>query len=115
MPELEAIRDFLPIGQTVKGRLNAAVTLTGRINEPQLNGMLDGENLHYCSQAQGLVLDSDILRSRLQGQKWIIDSPESHCGDTVELKNEVTLDKNNPDVNVDIVFNKYRTLSRLGH
>ena len=112
VPELEAIRNFLPVGQTVKGRLNAAVTLAGRVNEPQLNGTLNGENLYYRNQAQGLILDNGILRSRLQGQKWIIDSLKFHRGGTVELKGEAALDKSNPDVNVDIVFDKYRTLSR---
>ena len=86
VPELEAIRNFLPVGQTVKGRLNAAVTLAGRVNEPQLNGTLNGENLYYRNQAQGLILDNGILRSRLQGQKWIIDSLKFHRGGTVELK-----------------------------
>lgn len=110
--ELETFRNFLPVGQTIKGKLTAAVTLAGRLNDPQLGGTLNGENLYYRNQAQGLILDNGVLRSHLQGQRWIIDSLKFHRGGTVELKGGISLNNNAPDVDVDIVFDKYRTLSR---
>ncbi|ASK28484.1 translocation/assembly module TamB [Neisseria chenwenguii] len=110
--DLEVFRNFIPVGQTVKGRLNAAVTLAGRVDDPQLGGTVNGDNLYYRNQAQGLILDNGVLRSHLQGQRWIIDSLKFHRSGSVELKGSVSLNDAEPDVNVDIVFDKYRTLSR---
>ncbi|WP_066077794.1 translocation/assembly module TamB domain-containing protein [Bergeriella denitrificans] len=110
--ELETFRNFLPVGQTIKGNLTAAVSLAGRVGEPQLGGTLNGEKLYYRNQAQGIILDNGVLRSHLQGQRWIIDSLKFHRGGTVELTGNVALDNATPDVDVDIVFDKYRTLSR---
>ena len=110
--DLEVFRNFLPVGQTVKGRLNAAVSLGGRVGEPQLSGTLNGENLYYRNQPQGLILDNGVLRSHLQGQRWIIDSLKFHKGGTLELKGVVNIANSDPDVDVDVVFNKYDTLSR---
>ena len=110
--DLEVFRNFLPVGQTVKGRLNAAVSLGGRVGDPQLSGTLNGENLYYRNQTQGLILDNGVLRSHLQGQRWIIDSLKFHKGGTLELKGSVNLANADPDVDVDVVFDKYDTLSR---
>lgn len=110
--ELAAFRNFIPVGQTIKGRLIGAVTLGGSVGEPLMNGTLNGDNLYYRNQAQGLILDNGVLRSRLQGRHWVIDSLKFHRGGTVELKGRVELEDINPDVDVDIVFDKYRTLSR---
>ena len=110
--DLEVFRNFLPVGQTVKGRLNAAVSLGGRVSDPQLSGTLNGENLYYRNQTQGLILDNGVLRSHLQGQRWIIDSLKFHKGGTLELKGSVNLANADPDVDVDVVFDKYDTLSR---
>ncbi|WP_416192784.1 translocation/assembly module TamB domain-containing protein [Neisseria sp. CCUG12390] len=109
---LEVFRNFIPVGQTVKGRLIGAVTLGGSVGDPLFNGTLNGDNLYYRNQTQGLILDNGVLRSRLQGKHWIIDSLKFHRGGTVELKGRVELKDVNPDVDVDIVFDRYRTLSR---
>lgn len=110
--DLEVFRNFLPVGQTLKGRLNAAVSLAGRVGEPQLGGTLNGDNLYYRHQTQGIILDNGVLRSHLQGQRWIIDSLKFHKGGTLELKGSVNLADADPDVDVDVVFNKYDTLAR---
>ncbi len=86
--------------------------MAGRLNDPQLSGLINGDNLYYRHQTQGLILDNGVLRSRLQGQKWVIDSLKFHRGGTIELKGAVNLANANPDVDVDIIFDKYRTLSR---
>lgn len=109
---LETFRPFLPVGQTLQGNLHAAAAIGGRLSTPELNGTLNGNNLFYRHQAQGIVLDNGVLRSRLQGRRWLIDSLKFHRGGTVELKGQVSLDKNEPDVDVDVVFDRYRTLSR---
>lgn len=109
---LETFRNFLPVGQTIKGNVVANFALSGRLNEPQLTGTLNGDQLYYRNQAQGLILDNGVLRSHLQGRRWIIDSLKFHRGGTVELKGSVALDGMNPDVNATIVFDRYRTLSR---
>lgn len=109
---LEVFRNFIPVGQTIKGRLIGAVNLGGSVGDPLFNGTLNGDNLYYRNQAQGLILDNGVLRSRLQGRHWLIDSLKFYRGGTVELKGRVELEDVNPDVDVDIVFDKYRTLSR---
>ncbi|MGN6943470.1 hypothetical protein ACTHS8_10920, partial [Neisseria sp. P0016.S008] len=38
---LEVFRIFLPFGQTLKGRMNAAVNLAGRLNDPKLSGLIN--------------------------------------------------------------------------
>ncbi|PSJ79832.1 translocation/assembly module TamB domain-containing protein [Neisseria iguanae] len=110
--DLEVFRNFIPVGQTIKGRLISSVNLGGSVGNPLFNGTLNGNNLYYRNQAQGLILDNGVLRSRLQGRHWVIDSLKFHRGGTVELKGRVELEDMNPDVDVDIMFNKYRTLSR---
>lgn len=113
VPDLGSLKSFMPAtAQGIAGRLNAAVNLAGRLNDPQLSGLINGDNLYYRHQTQGLILDNGVLRSRLQGQKWVIDSLKFHRGGTIELKGAVNLANANPDVDVDIVFDKYRTLSR---
>lgn len=113
VPDLGSLKSFMPAtAQGIAGRLNAAVNLAGRLNDPQLSGQINGDNLYYRHQTQGLILDNGVLRSRLQGQKWVIDSLKFHRGGTIELKGAVNLANANPDVDVDIVFDKYRTLSR---
>ncbi|WP_373755484.1 translocation/assembly module TamB domain-containing protein [Neisseria sp.] len=112
VPNLEAFRSFVPVGQTLKGRLNAAALISGRVGDPQLNGTLNGDNLYYRYQQQGIVLDNGVLRSRLQGQTWIIDSLRFHKGGTVDLKGRVSLNNAEPDVDIDIAFNRYRFLDR---
>ena len=67
--------------------------------------------VYYRNQAQGLILDNGVLRSRLQGRHWLIDSLKFYRGGTVELKGRVDLEDVNADVDVAIVFDKYRTLA----
>ncbi|MCP1660870.1 translocation/assembly module TamB domain-containing protein [Neisseria perflava] len=110
--DLEVFRNFMPVGQTLKGNVTGAITLAGRLNDPQLGGTLNGNNLYYRNQTQGLILDNGVLRSHLQGQRWVIDSLKFHRGGTVELTGGVSLAGAEPDVDFNIVFDKYRTLSR---
>ncbi len=111
--ELESFRNFLPVGQTIRGRLNAEAIIGGRVGQPQLNGTLNGENLYYRGQDTGVILDNGSLRSRLQGQSWLIDALTFQRGNgNVTLKGDISLKGSTPDVNVNAVFNRYRVLDK---
>ncbi|WP_107928446.1 translocation/assembly module TamB domain-containing protein [Neisseria animaloris] len=111
-PKLENFRNFLPVGQTLSGSLLGVATIGGRVGQPQLNGTLNGDNLYYRNQDLGLILDNGTLRSRLQGQAWVIDSLRFHRGGTVELKGTVGMNDAVPNVDVDVLFDKYNTLDK---
>ncbi|WP_373823357.1 translocation/assembly module TamB domain-containing protein [Neisseria dentiae] len=111
-PNLETFRNFLPVGQSLRGNLLGVATIGGRVGQPQFNGTLNGNDLYYRNQDLGLILDNGILRSRIQGQTWIIDNLRFHRGGTVELKGTVGLNNAEPNVNVDLAFNKYNALDK---
>ena len=110
--DAEVFRNFLPVGQTVKGSLNAAVTLGGNIANPHLGGSINGEKLYYRNQSQGIILDNGSLRSHIEGRKWIIDSLKFRHEGTAELSGTVSMENSEPDVDISAVFDKYRILSR---
>ncbi len=111
-PNLESFRNFLPVGQTLRGSLMGNATIGGRVGEPQLNGTLNGDNLYYRNRDLGLILDNGSLRSRLQGQRWYIDSLRFQRGGTVTLNGSVGLVGSSPDVDVTAVFDHYNTLDQ---
>ncbi|QEY26739.1 translocation/assembly module TamB domain-containing protein [Neisseria zalophi] len=112
-PDLERFRYFMPIGQSLRGNLLGVATIGGRVGDPQLNGTLNGDNLYYRNQDLGLILDNGVLRSRLQGQTWVIDQLRFHRGGSVELKGTVNMSNAAPDVDVDIVLDKYHALDKV--
>lgn len=111
-PNLETFRNFLPVGQSLRGNLSGTAVIGGRVGQPQFNGTLNGNDLYYRNQELGLILDNGILRSRIRGQSWIIDNLRFHRGGTVELKGTVGLNNADPDVNVNVSFNKYNALDK---
>lgn len=112
VPDLNALKHLMPVGHTIRGSLNAQAQIGGRIGEPQLNGMLDGDNLYYINREIGLILDKGTLRSHLKGQKWLIDSLQFARGGTVKLNGSVDLAKGEPDVDVRVLFDKYQALDK---
>ena len=112
IPDLTSLRNFMPVGQTVKGSLNAQTNIGGTVGSPLLNGTLNGDNLYYINRDIGLILDNGSLRSRLAGQKWHIDSLRFQRGGTITLTGNVNLDKGSPDVNVRAIFDKYHALDK---
>lgn len=110
--DAEAFRNFLPVGQTVKGSLNAVVTLGGSIADPHLGGSINGDKLYYRNQTQGIILDNGSLRSHIAGRKWVIDSLKFRHEGTAELSGTVGMENSGPDVDIGAVFDKYRILSR---
>ena len=113
IPQLESLRNFFPVGQTVRGKLNGEAVISGRVGQPLLNGTLNGENLYYRGQDTGVILDNGTLRSRLQGQSWIIDGLTFRRGDgNVTLRGNVALQGSEPDVNVNAIFTRYRVVDK---
>lgn len=111
-PDLAAFRNFMPIGQTLRGNLQGDAAISGRVGAPQLSGTLNGDNLYYVNRELGLILDNGSLRSRLSGQRWIIDALRFQRGGTVTLSGDVNLVGNTPDVNVTALFDRYEALDR---
>lgn len=112
-PDLEAFRHLMPVGQGLKGRLAGEALISGRLGQPQFNGTLNGDNLYYRNQAQGVILDNGTLRSRLSGQRWHIDSLTFRRRGTATLSGSISLAANNaPDVDVSAVFNQYHILDK---
>ncbi|WP_425316024.1 translocation/assembly module TamB domain-containing protein [Uruburuella testudinis] len=111
-PNLESFRNFLPIGQSLRGSLMGAATIGGRVGEPQFNGTLNGDNLYYRNRDLGLILDNGSLRSRLQGQRWYIDSLRFQRGGTVTLNGSIGMVGSSPDVDVTALFDRYSTLDQ---
>ncbi|WP_274585003.1 translocation/assembly module TamB domain-containing protein [Neisseria leonii] len=111
-PDLAAFRSFMPIGQTLRGRLQGSAAISGRVGDPQFNGTLNGDNLYYTNRELGLILDNGSLRSRLAGRRWIIDALRFQRGGTVTLSGDVNLAGSRPDVNVAALFDRYEALDR---
>ena len=111
-PNLDAFRNFLPIGQSLRGSLLGEAAIGGRVGEPSFDGTLNGDNLFYRNREIGLVLDNGSLRSRLQGQRWLIESLRFQRGGTVQLSGAVGLRNIEPDVNVRMVLDKYQALDQ---
>lgn len=111
---LDTLRSFLPIGQTLSGQLNGDIKLSGRLNDPQLSGSITGEQLNYRHREIGIVLADGTLRSHLDGQKWVVDALTfKRKNGTVTLTGTAAYRNNNPDVQAQIRFNAYPILDQV--
>lgn len=111
--DLENLRSFLPVGQTLRGKLVGNLAVAGKVSEPQLNGTIQGENLYYRNRDVGIVLSDGSLKSHFEGQKWVVDSLLFKRGNgTIELTGNATYLNNQPDVDAKIVFNQYQLLDQ---
>lgn len=113
--DLSHFRSLLPMGNALRGILNAEILLTGSVVQPQMKGNITGKDLYYRNHDVGVVLADGTLNSRLQGQKWIVDELTFRNGGKVTLKGEAELGENNvPQVDANIVFDGYRLLNQPG-
>ena len=111
IPDLDAIRNLMPIGMSAKGSLQVDTVVSGSVGEPRLNGTANGSNLYYRDRNTGVILDNGSLTSRFQGRDWLVDSLAFRRKDgSVELKGRVNLTGTTPDVDVNAVFNRYPIL-----
>ena len=113
IPDLTALKNLMPVGQSISGTLNAEATIGGRVGEPQLGGSLNGNNLYYVNRDLGVILDNGSLRSRLSGQQWQIQSLLFKRGNgNINLSGTVGWGGGVPVVDVNAVFDKYGILDK---
>ena len=113
IPDLAALKNLMPVGQSISGSLNAEATIGGRVGEPQLGGSLNGDNLYYVNRDLGVILDNGSLRSRLSGQQWQIQSLLFKRGNgNINLSGTVGWGGGVPAVDVNAVFDKYGILDK---
>ncbi|WP_043903152.1 translocation/assembly module TamB domain-containing protein [Kingella kingae] len=110
---LETLRSFLPIGQTIKGKLVAIANISGQVDTPKLNGTLTGDQLHYRDRQTGIILDNGSLTSRFEGQKWLIEALQFKRKDgTITLSGSAAYANEAPDINAKVVFDRYQILDQ---
>ena len=113
IPDLTALKNLMPVGQSISGTLNADTIISGRVGEPQLRGNLNGDNLYYVNRDLGVILDNGSLRSRLNGQQWQIQSLLFKRGNgNINLSGTVGWGGGVPAVDVDAVLDKYGILDK---
>jgi len=113
IPDLTALKNLMPVGQSISGSLNAEATISGRVGEPQLGGSLNGNNLYYVNRDLGVILDNGSLRSRLSGQQWQIQSLLFKRGNgNINLSGTVGWGGGVPAVDVNAMFDKYGILDK---
>ena len=113
IPDLAALKNLMPIGQSISGTLNADTIISGRVGEPQLRGSLNGDNLYYVNRNLGVILDNGSLRSRLNGQQWQIQSLLFKRGNgNINLSGTVGWGGGVPAVDVNAVLDKYGILDK---
>ncbi|WP_066566608.1 translocation/assembly module TamB domain-containing protein [Snodgrassella sp. CFCC 13594] len=113
-PDLDRFRYLMPVGMQAKGSLHARAAISGTLNNPQLNGTLNGDNLYYREQNNGIILENGTLRSRFQGRRWLIDALTFKRRDgNVTLKGTVNLAGTTPDVDVTAHFDRYTILDQI--
>ena len=111
---LESLRNVMPIGQTVTGRLQANITIGGQVNQPKLGGTLTGDNLSYRHRQIGIILDNGTLKSHLDGDRWLVDSLQfARKNGTVTLTGSATLANSTPNVDAQVVFDRYPVLDQV--
>ena len=113
IPDLAALKNLMPVGQSISGTLNADTIISGRVGEPQLRGNLNGDNLYYVNRDLGVILDNGSLRSRLNGQQWQIQSLLFKRGNgNINLSGTVGWGGGVPAVDVNAVLDKYGILDK---
>lgn len=113
IPDLAALKNLMPVGQSISGTLNADTIISGRVGEPQLRGSLNGDNLYYVNRDLGVILDNGSLRSRLNGQQWQIQSLLfKRDNGNINLSGTVGWGGGVPAVDVDAVLDKYGILDK---
>ncbi|HYP83363.1 translocation/assembly module TamB domain-containing protein [Variovorax sp.] len=87
MPKLGVWSILAPPGWRVGGTLEAAMTLSGRRDDPRWTGTLSGDDLSLRAAVEGLDLRGGKLRARLEGQRLVLEefSLRGGPGSTVRI------------------------------
>ena len=111
--ELGILRNLLPVGQSLKGSLNADIRIDGSVGEPRLSGSVNGDKLSYRNRDIGIVLANGTLRSHLQGRQWIVDALTFHKGSgSITLTGSAAYNNDTPDIRAKIVSEHYPLLDQ---
>lgn len=110
--ELNSLKNILPTGQVVKGKLMGAVALTGKLSAVKYAGTIDGENLYYRNQSAGIVLKDGSLKSRLADGVWIVDALTFRRDGTATLTGTADYSGSSTKVIADVVFDHYQVLNQ---
>ncbi len=73
LPRLAVWSLLAPPGWRLRGSLAADVAISGSRADPQFTGTLDADDLALRSVVDGVELRNGSLKSRLQGQQFIVD------------------------------------------
>ncbi len=108
-----SLKAILPVGQIVKGYLNADINLGGNVSQPKLGGTINGNNLYYRNRQVGVILDNGSLKSRLDGQTWHIDALQfKRKNGTLTLAGQAAYLNDAPDVEAKLIFDHYPILDQ---
>ncbi len=78
--------------QTLAGPLAVAADFSGRVQQPELAGIVRGQNLTYENQTYGTRLTKMNLRGRFTGSRFELESMDARAGDgTVSAQGFVSL------------------------
>ena len=108
-----SLKSFIPVGQIVKGNLVADVQIGGSVSAPKLNGSVNGNNLYYRNRQVGVILDNGSLKSRLNGQTWLIDALQfKRKNGTLTLSGSAGYTNDTPDIHANLSFDRYPILDQ---
>lgn len=110
---LNNLKNYLPIGQSINGTLYGDIQINGRLNTPQFSGSITGQNLNYINRDIGIMLNNGTLKSRLAGQRWIVEALTFHRKNgTITLAGSAGYTDDAPDVDAKVTFNHYQILDK---
>ena len=111
--DLSKIKAFLPPDMDLGGKLWADTTIRGTVGDPLLSGHLNAEKLRYLQWSTGVVVNNGTLKSRFDGNRWIIDGLtflHERTGGKIDITGEVVRTGFQPDAHLNVVFDKYPVL-----
>lgn len=111
--DLSKIKAFLPPDMDLGGKLWADTAIRGTVGDPLLSGSLNAEKLRYIQWSTGIVVNNGTLKSRFDGNRWIIDGLtflHERTGGKIDITGEVVRTGFQPDAHLSVVFDKYPVL-----
>lgn len=111
--DLSKIKAFLPPDMDLGGKLWADTAIRGTVGDPLLSGSLNAEKLRYIQWSTGVVVNNGTLKSRFDGNRWLIDGLtflHERTGGKIDITGEVVRTGFQPDAHLSVVFDKYPVL-----
>ena len=94
--------------QMLAGPLAVAADFSGRVQQPELAGIVRGQNLTYTNETYGTRLTRMDLRGRFAGSRFELEKLEARAGDgTVSAEGFVSLSANSGyPMNIEVVMDE---------